>query len=156
MQAPPPVLAGLHVVAYAEADDSVVFEQRHTLNVDGKWLGRVPYLAVCQEFDTLEYAVQHCTDEWDLLGIAAGYKSADDAKAAIERTYHGLGAKWILAATSFEEARALDEADMLASACSFCGKTPRQVQIIIGDEVRICGECVDGFHTAIHRSEPAT
>ena len=48
MEAPPPVLAGLYVVEYAEADTSIVFEQRRTLNVDGQWLGRLPCLAICQ------------------------------------------------------------------------------------------------------------
>lgn len=36
MQTPPPVLAGLYVVAYATADADVIFEQRQTLNVDGQ------------------------------------------------------------------------------------------------------------------------
>lgn len=48
MQAPPPVLAGLYVIAYAKAGDDVVFEQLQTLNVDGQWLGRVPSLAICR------------------------------------------------------------------------------------------------------------
>lgn len=156
MQSPPPVLAGLHVVAYAAADDAVVFEQRRTLNVDGEWLGRVPRLAICQNFDSLEYAVQHCTEDWDLLGIGAGYTSVDEAKAAMERSYHGIRTKWVMAETSFDVARDLYEAELRATACSFCGRTRLEVQTMIGDAVRICGQCVDDFYVAIHSGDPTT
>jgi hypothetical protein len=27
-----------------------------------------------------------------------------------------------------------------------------QVQTIVGDKVRICGQCIDEFHAAIHES----
>jgi len=151
MEAPPPVLAGLYVVEYADADESIVFEQRRTLNVDGEWLGRVARLAICQDFDTLEYAVQHCAQDWEPEGIAGGYASIQKAKDAVERSYHGISTKWIAAAgTSFEAARALNEAELRANACSFCGKTPLQVQTMIGDEVRICGQGVDEFYAALH------
>ncbi len=153
MEAPPPVLAGLHVVEYAEADESVVFEQRRTLNVDGQWLGKVPRLAICQDFDTLEFAIQHCADDWEPLGIAGGYASIAHAKSAIERSYHGVSAKWVPAETSFEEARAINEAELRANACSFCGRTPLEVQTIIGNEPRICGQCVDEFYAAIHTDD---
>ena len=150
MESPPPVLAGLYVVEYAEADTSIVFEQRRTLNVDGQWLGRVPCLAICQDFDTLEYAIQHCTQDWEPLGIAGDYASIDKAKTAIERSYHGINAKWIRAETSFDAACALNDAELHASTCSFCGRTPLQAQTMIGDTVRICGQCVDEFYAAIH------
>jgi hypothetical protein len=153
MQAPSPVLAGLYVVAYAHADPTVVFEQRHTLNVNGEWLGRVPLLAICQDFETREYAIQHCSQEWEPLGIAAGYSSLDEAKSRVERSYHGIGDKWILSTTSFEDARALNEAELRAAACSFCGRNPLQYRTIIGESVRICGHCVDEFHAAIHADD---
>jgi hypothetical protein len=150
VEAPPPVLAGFYVVAYAEADDSVTFEQRRTLNVDGNWLGRVPYLAICQEFDAPRFAVQHCTSDWAPLGIAGGYGSAEEAREAIERSYHGISGKWVLGATSLDEARSLYEEQLRAEACSFCGKTPPQVTTMVGHTVRICGQCIDDFYDAIH------
>jgi hypothetical protein len=130
-----------------------VFEQRHHLNGDGQWLGPVPCLAICQDFDTLEYAIQHCTQDWQVLGIAGGYGSLDEAKSAIERTYRGISAKWRVAETSFDAARGQNESELRASACSFCGRTPLQVQTMIGDTVRICGQCVDEFHAAIHAGD---
>jgi hypothetical protein len=155
MQTPPPVLAGLYVVTYATADADVIFEQRQTLNVDGQWLGRMPFLAICQDFNSGEYLIQHCTEDWEPMGVAGGYASMDEAKARIERSYHGISNKWILANTSIEEARAINEAELLARACSFCGRTPLQYTTIIGDAVRICGHCVDEFYAAIHDDDPS-
>src|SRR4029077_7912864 len=125
------------------------------LNVNGQWLGRVPYLAVCKEFDTQEYAVQYCSVDWEPLGIAAGYASIDAAKAAAGRSYHGINAKWIAATMSFDDARALHEAELRATACSFCGRTPPEVATMVGDSVRICGKCIDDFYEAIHERDPA-
>ena len=93
-QNPPPVIAGLYVVAFAHADSSVRFEQRHTLNVGGKWLGRVPCLALCRSFERAEFMIQYCSKQWNPLGIAADYKSIEEAKERIERSYHGITAKW--------------------------------------------------------------
>jgi hypothetical protein len=150
---PPPALAGLRVVLYAEVSDDVIFEQRCTLNVDGKWLERVPYLAICQEFDEVEFAVQHCGVDWEPLGIAAGYKSVDKAKVAVERSYHGIAAKWVASTATLDEARSFYEAERRASACSFCGRTLGEVTAMVGDSVRICGRSIDDFHAAIHEGK---
>jgi hypothetical protein len=156
MRIPPPVLAGLYVVAYANADHDVVFEQRQTLNVDGQWLGRMPSLAICQDFNSGEYSIQHCTEDWELTGVAGGYGSMEEAKVRIERSYHGISNKLMLANTSIKEARAIYEAELLARACSFCGRTPLQYTTVIGDSVRICGQCVDEFYAAIHDDESSS
>jgi hypothetical protein len=156
MEKPPLVLAGLYVVAYAEADDDVVFEQRHILNVNGQWLGRTPCLAICREFDTREYAVQYCNIHWEPLGIAAGHASVDVAKVAAERSYHGINGKWIETAMSLEQARALHEAELRALACSFCGKKPTEVATMVGDSVRICGQCVDDFYDTVYEHDGAS
>src|SRR5579862_1581196 len=120
MEMPAPVVGGLYVVAYAHVDDSVQFEHTFTLDVDGRWLGAVPNLAICQEFETRKYAVQHCTEEWEPVGIAAGFASLNEAKRRIENSYHGISAKWIEAPVTFDEARALYEAELKAESCSFC------------------------------------
>ena len=96
-----------YVVEYALVDDSIVFEQRRMLNVDGEWLGRVPCTAICQDFDTLEYSIQHCAADWELLGVATGYESVENVKERVERSYHSIRTKWTRAETTFEEARAL-------------------------------------------------
>lgn len=160
MESPPSVLAGLYVVEFAEVDDSVVFEQRRTLNVGGQWLGRVRCLAICQEFATLEYVIQYCEEDWEPVGIAAGYASVEEAKARIELSYHGIGSKWVRAKASFAAARVEYENDLRASACSFCGRTPpEEAQGFIAnaeDAVRICSHCIDDFYAAIHTREGAS
>jgi hypothetical protein len=117
MNTPPVVLAGTYVVAYAYADNSVVFVQRNTLSANGESLGRVPCLAICQDFETSEFTVQHCDESWDALGIAAGYNSVDEAKRRTERSYNGIGEKWRNATTSKEEALALHEAELKDASC---------------------------------------
>ena len=146
----PSVIAGLYVLAFAHADKSVRFEQRHTLNVDGKWLGRVPCLALCTPFNERAFVIQHCTESWEPLGVAAGYKTVKEAKERIERSYHGIGAKWQRQELSKRKALALYEAELRKDNCSFCGRTPLEFTAAVGDTVRICNHCVDSFHEAIH------
>jgi hypothetical protein len=154
MKSPPPVIDGLYVAAYAEVDAAVVFEQRRTLMVDGKWLGRVPNIAICREFDLPEYSLQYCDDRWESQGISAGYASVDKAKSAAERAYHGIRDKWIDAGMTCEEARAQYAAELRADACSFCGKSPPEVASMIGYSVRICDQCIRDFHAVIHERDP--
>jgi hypothetical protein len=149
----PPVIAGLYVMAYAHADDSVRFEQRHILNVGGKWLGRVPCLALCRPFEKAEFMVQHCNNKWEPLGIAAGYKSIEEVKQRVERSYHGITAKWRKQIVPKKKARAIYQAELKAESCSFCGRTPLEVTIMVGRKTRICNHCVDNFHEAIHAED---
>lgn len=146
----PPVIAGLYVLAFADADKSVRFEQRHALNVDGKWLGRVPCLALCTPFDKTEFMVQHCDSGWYPLGIAAGYKTVQEAKERIERSYHGITEKWQRQEVPKMRARAVYQAELKAESCSFCGRTPLEFTAVAGAKVRICNHCVDSFHEAMH------
>ena len=140
-------------MAYAHIDNSVRFSQTHTLNVDGQWLGAVPNLAICQEFDTRDFAIQYCGEDWEPLGIAAGYASRDEAIRKIEQSYRGISSKWIEASMTFEAAKALYDAELRAEACSFCGKTPLEVSKMVtvrtGREVRICDHCIEKVHASI-------
>ena len=154
MNPPPPVLDCAHVIEFAIADETVIFEQRKTLNVGGEWLGRVPCLAICQNFDNAEFLVFHCNLEWEALGVAAGYVSIEDAKQKMERSYDGLFAKWKVANYSRDDAVTYVDAQFKAQSCSFCGRNLRQVKSMAGDEadkVRICNNCVDGFYEGMHR-----
>ena len=144
----------MYVLEFAHADRTVRFEQRHTLNVDGKWLGRVPFLVICVPFektDETEFAIQHCDRNWYALGIAAGYKSVKEAKERIERSYHGISEKWTKQNIPKRKARVLYQAELKAESCSFCGRTPLEViAMMVGSTVRICNYCVDSFHEMIH------
>ena len=151
---PPPVIAGMYVLEFAHADRTVRFEQRQTLNVGGKWLGRVPFLVICvalEKTDKTEFAIQHCDRNWYPLGIAGGYKSVKEAKERIERSYHGISKKWTKQSISKRKARALYEAELKAESCSFCGRVPFEViSMVAGSTVSICNYCVESFHEMIH------
>lgn len=153
MSLPPPALDSAHAIEYALVDDSVTFEQRHTLNVAGEWLGPVRRLAICQNFDETQFMVFHCDREWNVLGVAAGYKSVEEAKAKTERSYHGISTKWQPTGHSREEAAKYVADRLKGHECSFCGRTPHQYESCVGDSVRICNHCIDEFHAAIHGGE---
>lgn len=156
MNRPPPALDCAHVVEYAITDKTVMFEQRHTLNVGGEWLGEVPNLAICQDFEKTEFLIFHCNPEWEILGVAAGYRSVQEAKDKIERSYHGITSKWVASEYSRDEAIKYVENQLKAKSCSFCGRTPLQFQAVAGDAVRICNLCVDSFYEAMHDSRNET
>jgi ClpX C4-type zinc finger len=156
MAAPPSYIYDSHVVEYAEVDDSVVFEQRRWINVNGEWLGKVPCIAICQDFKSLEYVIELCTSGWEPLARVPGYDLIEKAKARLERSYHGVSAKWIRAEMTFEEARALRRLDLREDSCSFCGRTPLEMNRMVATEdhfVRICDRCIDRHYEMIHRDD---
>jgi hypothetical protein len=153
---PPPTLDCAHAIEYAIVDDSVAFEQRHTLNVGGQWLDEVPRLAICRNLDEAEFMVFHCDAEWNVLGVAAGYRSVEEAKAKTERSYRGLSSKWTATGYSREEAQKYLAEVFKDDKCSFCGRLPPEYQSAVGDTVRICNQCIDEFHEAIHSERKET
>jgi hypothetical protein len=106
MEAPPAILAGLYVIAYAHVDDSIRFEQRYTLSAGGQWLGRVPCLAICEALTSGKFAIQHCAEDWEPLGYAGDYDSPREAMDRVARSYHGIDSKWVANPTSRAEALA--------------------------------------------------
>ena len=92
---PPRVLYGARVLAYAKVDDSIEYVERGCFFVDGKLLGPVPRFAICQPPDEAEILVEHCDSEWNSLGVQGGFRSVQEAKARVERSYPGLMNKWM-------------------------------------------------------------
>ena len=150
MNTPPPALDCAQVIEFAIADETVTFEQRQTLNVGGEWLGRVPNLAICQNLDETDYMVFHCSREWVVLGVAAGYKTMEEAKQKTERSYHGITPKWTATGYSRDDAVKYVEAQFKDQICSFCGRNPSQFEAVAGNSVRICNRCVDSFYEIMH------
>lgn len=95
---PPLILASAKLLEYAIADSSVEYIERQTLYVDGKLLGQVPKLAICQNYKERDLLLFHCNKEWEVLG-AVFYKSIDELKKRIEREYKGINKKWIKVAS---------------------------------------------------------
>lgn len=156
MKRPPPTLDCAQVIEFAITDESVKFEQRYTLNVGGEWLGEVPNLAICKNLDESKYMVFHCNADWEVLGVAAGYVSAQEAREKVERSYHGLKGKWIPSEYTREEAEKYVRERFKNERCSFCGRIPPEFQMVIGEDVRICNHCVDSFYQIMHESNEDT
>jgi hypothetical protein len=77
---PPPVLDSARLLDYAVLDESVSYSGHSSLFVDGKELGPVPCLAICQALDGAGVLLFHCSDDWTVLG-AAEYLSVAEAKS---------------------------------------------------------------------------
>jgi hypothetical protein len=156
---PPSVLDSARVLFYATVDDSVKFRGRTLLFVDGRELGPVPCLAICEQETTKDALLFHCDSDWNTLGCSA-HASTDEAKARAERMYAGVSTRWIDANVSkeaAEECRANirkaheDHVKKLRSSarCSFCGRSVEDVHDmhVNGNEnAFICDLCVEEFH----------
>lgn len=148
--APDIVLNCARVISYALVDDSVTYVERGNFFVDGKLLGAVPKLAICQNLDEEDIMILHCDNEWNVLGAAGGNRTVEEAKESVEKSYGGLKKKWVDTGTTKEEAFQYLEEEFEDEKCSFCGKWPLDVELMIGDKVRICNYCVDKFHAIVH------
>jgi hypothetical protein len=143
---PPPTLGSAHVIEYAEVDASVRFTGRQTLYVDGKLLGPVPRLALCQNFDASDVMLFHCDDEWNVLGVGGG-PTLEAARELAERAYAGISAKWIKSRFSREDAEEWLSESWGEGRCAFCGRTPHQVHLMVKGSTgaRICDICISEF-----------
>lgn len=151
---PPPVLDCARVTEFAVLDESVAYSGRTLLFVDGKELGRVPCLAICEDKKQTDILLFHCDRDWTVLGCS-GHGSVADAKSNAERIYPGVAARWVHAEVSEEDAERYLDQLFGVDRCSFCGKRPDQVeQLIQKDAVRICDRCVREFYNALHKPPP--
>jgi hypothetical protein len=88
---PPPMICvnDRLLLQYAVLTDSVGFTAGHGLFfVDGKEIGRVPYLAICEDRESEEPTLYFCGDDWSPIGIAP-CASIEAAKRKAERIYPG-------------------------------------------------------------------
>ena len=145
-QNPPPVLANARVLEYAVLDKNVSYSGHSSLFVDGKELGPVPRLAICQPFEGTETLLLHCDLNWNVLGVV-GYASVTEATKHAERIYPGVSAQWIKADVAEPELRKSVEEQSSDLRCSFCGKGPQEVnQLIEKGGACICDSCILELH----------
>jgi ClpX C4-type zinc finger len=153
---PPPVLHMARVLAFAVLDESVRWTGRQRVYVDGKELGPVPRLALCQNVSggTKDFLVFYCDDDWEVLGITGG-RTLDSAKASAERAYSGVTAKWVETGVPVEAAEAWIEDNCEEIICSFCGREAGEFTSVIESKtgVRICNRCVDEFYAEMRKTD---
>jgi len=152
--APPPVLDGARVIAYAVVDADVRWTGRQVLYVGDKLLGAVPRLAICQNVfrDNEYFLLFHCDDDWNVLGVSTG-ATVEDNMASAERWYEGITPKWIRIDTTREAAEKVLRDRGADSCCSFCGNLELQVDHMFSmtptdstKAVHICSDCVEKLH----------
>src|SRR5260370_17562817 len=151
---PPPVIDCARVREYAAIDDSVSFSGRTLLYVDGKELGAVHCLVICQTLNASDVLLFHCDSEWEVLGTAS-YNSVAEAKSRAELIYHGASSCWVPAHVSEEEAsKYLDEmwGDL---RCGFCGKRPDELKQLFGSgKAHISYNVITELHVPLHHHPP--
>jgi hypothetical protein len=154
IQTPPPVIDCSRLLCYAIVNHNVQFSGRTLLFVDGKELGQVPCLAICEEKRPSGVLLFHCDREWTTLGCSA-HPSTAEAKAKAERIYAGISALWVDAGISQEAAESYLNKQFRNERCSFCDKRPDEVDQMFGKEdsgkheVRICDGCVNEFYNEL-------
>jgi len=132
-------------------EGTVQFSGRTLLFVDGKELGPVPCLAICENKKLAEVLLFHRDSEWNTLGCSA-HPSVAEAKARAEGIYAGISTRWVEAGVSEQTAEACLNEQFGNERCSFCGKRPDEVdQMILKEdqrkhEVRICDRCINEFY----------
>jgi len=138
---PPPVLDCARVLHYVIIDKSIEVSGRSLLFVDGKELGEVPCLAICEGKKTGGVLLFHCTRDWTVLGCSA-HKSVTDAQVHAEGIYKGTSSRWVDAKVSREAAEAYLDEMFGEDRCSVCGRRPDEVDSFIrkGSD-RICDLC---------------
>jgi hypothetical protein len=142
---PPPVIACARLLHYAYVDKSVSYAGRTLLFVDGKELGRVPQLAICEDLK-IGILLFHCNQKWKTLG-ASGHDSVKDAKKKAELIYPGISNRWVASHVTKTQARKFLEKMWGNERCSFCRKYPHEVRQLFGSvRALICDGCLDKFH----------
>ena len=102
---PPEQIDGCSVLAYAHDLADLRFTDVLKLNVDGKWLGRVPRLAICEWDFRPTLMLHHCDGQWNSLGVQAWERpgperprTVSDVMQRTECYYPGIANRWILLA----------------------------------------------------------
>jgi hypothetical protein len=147
---PPPSLASARVLEYAVIDEGVIYTGIAPAFVAGREIGAVPRLAIGRALGGPDILLLRCDADWDVLAASA-YSSLDEAKAAAERSYSGVSARWQPVSFSDTELEAfLDEEDR-GHVCSFCGRHPHEVERIITGHrgAAICEICIRAMRARI-------
>lgn len=99
----PEQIDGCDVVAYAAALADLPFTDVLRVSVGGKWLGRVPRLAICECDVRPILLLFHCDERWNTLGVQGmdrpgpmRPRTVADMMLRAERYYPGIATRWVL------------------------------------------------------------
>ena len=146
------MLGECRVLEYAVLDESVTYSGHSSIFLGNasegfKELGPVPCLAIGQELKSGDIMLLHCDREWDVLARGGNDESPAKARDRAERIYHGVASRWIGMNVSESDARKYNDESWADSRCSFCGKLPPDLEMLVErEDARICDACVARFH----------
>jgi hypothetical protein len=149
---PPPLIGSDRVLAYAIISPSMIFTGRTIIYVDGKLLGPVPRLALCQDGDGPGVVLYHCDEIWEVFAVSGG-GSPHEIKERAERAYVGLAGEWCASPYTPQDVAQFSERQEPVPVCSSCQKAASEVERIIVKEdggPAICNVCIDLLHREIH------
>jgi hypothetical protein len=154
---PPPALNQARVLEYAVLDESVAYSGHSYIFIDGKELGPVPRLAICDGDDQSVVRVLLCDHDWTVLGVT-GYGSLIETKNRLERMYHVASSCWVDAHVTKKQADAYLDKLSKGQRCSFCDKRPDQVEQmklkgIEKSSARICDVCITELYQMLHEKQ---
>jgi len=150
---PPALLDGARVLEYAVLDNSVRYSGHSSLFIDGKEVGPVPCLAIGQEAHEADVLLLHCSDDWEVVGVAV-YPSVAEAKNAAERIYPGTARRWVATQNTEEKVKSFDKQIWASKQCSFCGRVAREVkQLITKNNLSVCNFCIAELHELLQEDE---
>lgn len=142
---PPPMLESSKLVKYARVDSSVMFTGHQVLYVDGKLLGAVPQLAICQNLADKRMHLLLCDENWNVIGASTG-DTVDELEENAEHWYRGIKKKWIQSPYSDEDFMRYIEDQRGQFRCSFCGRWDWEFGELFSDQdCNICDICVRSF-----------
>jgi len=134
MRRPPEYIGSAKVIHYAFNHENIEFVNAIKLIVNGRRLGEVPALAICQSND--KYVLIFCNAHWLNVGIIE-VSSIDEAKQIAETSYKGLS--WVVCKSKTE----LNPSSWPKHVCAFCGKSSGEVfRVYSSDNSAICNECI--------------
>jgi hypothetical protein len=143
---PPPVLDCARLLHYAVVEKSIVYSGRTLLFVDGKEVGRVPCLAICEYEGSKVVLLFHCKRDWRVIGCSA-HKSVSAAKKRAEGVYPGLSSHWREAHVTNQRAERFLNELFGNVRCIGCEKRPAQVgQLFTKGRALVCDSCVQELH----------
>ena len=157
-EAPPPVLEGARVVAHAIVDDTVRWTGRQKLFHGDEPVGAVPCLAICQPLagKLEDFLLFHCDTSWNVLAVS-GTPTLAATKEMAEDAYAGIGARWIDADVTPDQARAwlAAQADQdTAPRCRFCDAGPADAKrFVVFKDATICETCIAKLHRTLHAAD---
>jgi len=149
MEQPPRIIDSAFVKAFAVLDSTVTFKSRTYVYFDGKQVGQVPALAICQYVGEAEFLMFYCNEDWKVLGISA-FETLEAAMNRAEIEYEGVSKKW--------QHPNITEKDLLPEdlepKCSFCDKPYFKTDgLFEGRDAFICHQCVHNLHEEILKEE---